>query len=55
MRPASTWLLATNLPDQARSIVEVYRRRVWCEEAFRVAAAGWWRCGTLDAVNNPLG
>jgi hypothetical protein len=32
---ASTWLLATNLPDQARSIVDVYRRRFWCEEAFR--------------------
>ena len=32
---ASTWLLATNLPDQARCIVDVYRRRFWCEEAFR--------------------
>jgi hypothetical protein len=31
----STWLLATNLPDQARCIVDVYRRRFWCEEAFR--------------------
>jgi DDE family transposase len=32
---ASTWLLATNLPDQARCIVDLYRRRFWCEEAFR--------------------
>jgi hypothetical protein len=32
---ASTWLLATNLPDQAGCIVDVYRRRFWCEEAFR--------------------
>ena len=32
---AKTWLLATNLPSSARQIVEVYRRRFWCEENFR--------------------
>jgi len=31
----STWLLATDLPLQARQIVEIYRRRFWCEESFR--------------------
>jgi Transposase DDE domain len=32
---AKTWLLATNLPSCARQIVDVYRRRFWCEENFR--------------------
>jgi hypothetical protein len=32
---ASTWLLATNLRATARQIVDVYRRRFWCEETFR--------------------
>jgi hypothetical protein len=32
---ATTWLLATNLPISARQIVDVYRRRFWCEENFR--------------------
>ena len=31
----SSWLLATNLPLTARQIVEIYRRRFWCEESFR--------------------
>lgn len=31
----STWLLATDLPLQARQLVEIYRRRFWCEESFR--------------------
>lgn len=31
----STWLLATDLSLQARQIVEIYRRRFWCEESFR--------------------
>jgi hypothetical protein len=32
---ASTWLLATNMRETARQIVDVYRRRFWCEESFR--------------------
>jgi len=31
----SAWLLATDLPLSARQIVEIYRRRFWCEESFR--------------------
>jgi hypothetical protein len=31
----SSWLLATNLPLSARQIVNIYRRRFWCEESFR--------------------
>ena len=31
----SSWLLATDLPLQARQLVEIYRRRFWCEESFR--------------------
>ena len=31
----SAWLLATDLPLQARQVVEIYRRRFWCEESFR--------------------
>lgn len=30
-----TWLLATNLALSARQLVEIYRRRFWCEESFR--------------------
>jgi hypothetical protein len=32
---AKSWMLATNLPSSARQIVDVYRRRFWCEENFR--------------------
>jgi hypothetical protein len=28
---ASTWLLATNMRETARQLVDVYRRRFWCE------------------------
>jgi rhodanese-related sulfurtransferase len=31
----SSWLLATDLGLSARQIVEIYRRRFWCEESFR--------------------
>lgn len=31
----SSWLLATDLGISARQIVEIYRRRFWCEESFR--------------------
>ena len=31
----STWLLATDLGLSARQIVNIYRRRFWCEESFR--------------------
>lgn len=31
----SAWLLATDLPLSARQIVDIYRRRFWCEESFR--------------------
>jgi hypothetical protein len=31
----SSWLLATDLGLTARQIVEIYRRRFWCEESFR--------------------
>ncbi len=31
----SSWLLTTNLGLSARQIVEIYRRRFWCEESFR--------------------
>jgi hypothetical protein len=31
----STGLLATNLPLTAGQIVQIYRRRFWCEESFR--------------------
>jgi hypothetical protein len=31
----SSWLLATNLPLTGRQIVNIYRRRFWCEESFR--------------------
>ena len=31
----SSWLLATDLPLSARQIVDIYRRRFWCEESFR--------------------
>ncbi len=30
-----SWLLATDLGLSARQIVEIYRRRFWCEESFR--------------------
>jgi hypothetical protein len=32
---ASTWLLATNTRETARHLVDIYRRRFWCEEDFR--------------------
>lgn len=31
----SSWLLATDLGLSARQIVNIYRRRFWCEESFR--------------------
>jgi Transposase DDE domain len=31
----SSWLLATDLGLAARQIVNIYRRRFWCEESFR--------------------
>jgi hypothetical protein len=31
----SSWLLATDLALSARQIVNIYRRRFWCEESFR--------------------
>lgn len=31
----ASWLLATDLGLSARQIVEIYRRRFWCEESFR--------------------
>jgi hypothetical protein len=31
----SSWLLATNLPLTANQVVQIYRRRFWCEESFR--------------------
>lgn len=31
----SSWLLATDLGLSARQVVEIYRRRFWCEESFR--------------------
>lgn len=31
----TSWLLATNLGLSARQIVNIYRRRFWCEESFR--------------------
>ncbi|MBI3950419.1 MAG: transposase, partial [Acidobacteria bacterium] len=31
----SSWLLATDWPLSARQIVDIYRRRFWCEESFR--------------------
>ena len=31
----SSWLLATDLGLTARQIVNIYRRRFWCEESFR--------------------
>jgi transposase len=31
----SSWLLATDLGLSARQIVNLYRRRFWCEESFR--------------------
>ena len=30
-----SWLLATDLGLSARQIVNIYRRRFWCEESFR--------------------
>jgi hypothetical protein len=30
-----SWLLATDLSLSARQVVEIYRRRFWCEESFR--------------------
>lgn len=32
---ACSWLLATDLGLSARQIVNIYRRRFWCEESFR--------------------
>lgn len=34
-KKVSAWLLARNLGLQARQVVEIYRRRFWCEESFR--------------------
>ena len=34
-KKVSSWLFATDLGLQARQIVEIYRRRFWCEESFR--------------------
>ncbi len=34
-KKVSAWLLATDLALQARQLVEIYRRRFWCEESFR--------------------
>jgi len=31
----SSWLLATDLPLSAHQIVDIYRRRFWCQESFR--------------------
>jgi hypothetical protein len=31
----SSWILATNLPLSAGQIINIYRRRFWCEESFR--------------------
>jgi hypothetical protein len=31
----SSWLLATDLGLSARQVVNIYRRRFWCEESFR--------------------
>jgi hypothetical protein len=31
----SSWFLASNLPLTGRQIVNIYRRRMWCEESFR--------------------
>jgi hypothetical protein len=34
-RKVSSWMLATDLGLSARQIVNLYRRRFWCEESFR--------------------